>query len=459
MNVEKQILNRHLPIVAIVGRPNVGKSTLFNRVTGHHRKAVVLDTPGITRDRNYHVAEWEGRHFLLIDTGGYEMDPSQPLLRQMREQTLMAVDEADVIILLTAVDEPMNPTDDDVMKILRRTRKPVFLAVNRCDNRDRRDLAAIEFARFGADQVYGISALHGNGTNELLDALVDALPEDRDAPLPEEGVRIAVVGRPNVGKSTLVNRILGFERTIASEIPGTTRDSVDTTFVRDGTTYTLIDTAGIRRRGKIQRGAEKLSAVSAMMSLERCDIAIIVIDATDGLTDQDAHVAGYAVDAGCGVILAVNKWDAIEKDDRTAGAFALGLRNELGFMRHAPVIQISALSGQRVEKLFDIVNKVYVEYTKEIDTSELNQFLKRATTRLSPPVHSGRQAKIKYITQTGVRPPTFTLFVNDPKLLHFSYQRYLSNQMREEYGFEGVPIRLRFRKKAEDSPFGPKKRG
>ena len=457
MILEKTLTNRHLPIVAIVGRPNVGKSTLFNRITGH-RKAVVLDTPGITRDRNYHVAEWEGQSFLLIDTGGYEMDPEQPLLRQMREQTLMAIEEADAIIFLTNLDEPMNPTDDDVMQILRRTRKPVFTAVNKCDNRERRDLAPIEFARYGADRVFGVSALHGSGSADLLDALVEALPDDRADALPEEGIRIAVVGRPNVGKSTLVNKILGFERSIASAIPGTTRDSIDATFVRDGQTYTLIDTAGIRRRGKIQKGAEKLSAVSAVMSLERCDIAIVIIDAIDGLTDQDAHIAGYAVDAGCGIILAVNKWDAVEKDNSTAGTMVRELRDELGFMRHAPIIQISALSGQRVEKLFELVNRVFTEYEKQIDTSDLNQWLKKATTHLSPPVHSGRQAKIKYVTQTGIKPPSFVLFVNDPKLVHFSYQRYLTNQLRAEYGFEGVPIRLRFRKKSEESPFGPKKR-
>ncbi len=448
----REILNRHLPVVAIVGRPNVGKSTLFNRLTGH-RKAVVLDTPGLTRDRNYLAAEWEGRYFLVVDTGGYELDDTQPLLRQMREQTLLAVEESDAIIFLTELDDPLNPTDDEVMNILRRTRKPVFLTVNKCDNRERRDAAASDFARFGTDVVYGISAQHGSGTDELLDALIGALPEhDRESAAPEEGIRIAVVGRPNVGKSTLVNKILGFERTIASAVPGTTRDSIDTTFSREGKVFTLIDTAGIRRRGKVARGAEKLSVVSAIMSIERCDIAIVLIDGSEGLTDQDAHVAGYAVDAGCGIVLAVNKWDAVEKDEKTAGEFARMLREELGFLKHAPIIQISAKTGQRVEKLFDLILAIEKEYTREIDTSEINDFLKRATGRLSPPVHSGRQLKIKYVTQTGTRPPTFTFFVNDPKLLHFSYERYLLNQLREEYGFAGVPVRMRFRKKSEDAP-------
>lgn len=450
--MKKQILNRHLPIVAVVGRPNVGKSTLFNRITGH-RKAVVLDTPGITRDRNYHVAEWNGVRFLVVDTGGYETEPTHSLSALMREQTLMAIEEADAILFLMDLGDTMNPTDDEVMKLLRRTRKPVFLVVNKCDNRDRRNLASVEFARFGAAQVFGVSALHGNATGDLLDALVAALPRTGDTDEDfAEGTRISVVGRPNVGKSTLVNRILGFERTISSPVPGTTRDAIDTTFVRDSKVYTLIDTAGIRRRGKVKKGAENLSVVCAMMSLERCDIAVILIDAADGLTEQDAHVAGYAVDAGCGCILVVNKWDLVEKDDRTAGEFAKLLRAEWGFLKHAPIIQLSALTGLRVEKLFKLVDEVDEQYRREIETGVLNDFLKRATAHLSPPVHSGRQLKIKYVTQTGARPPTFTFFVNDPKLVHFSYERYLANQLRREFGFSGVPIRLRFREKSESKP-------
>ena len=442
--------NRHMPVVAIVGRPNVGKSTLFNRITGT-RKAVVVDTPGVTRDRNYDFAEWEGRHFLLVDTGGFEIDSEREVIRQMREQTQIAIDEADAIIFLANLDEPLNPTDDEVFQLLRRTAKPVYLTVNRCDNLERRHLAASEFARFGAGTVHAISALHGNGINDLLDEIVDALPEENTGePSVEEGIRVAVVGRPNVGKSTLVNKILGYERTIANPMPGTTRDSIDTTFDREGVRYTLVDTAGIRRRGKVERGAEKLSVLSAVMSLQRCDIAIVLVDAVDGLTEQDAHVAGHAVDSGCGVILAVNKWDAIEKDDKTAGAVARVLHEELGFLKHAPVIQISALTGQRVDRLFELVGRVYEQYCREMETRELNEFLKRATTHLSPPVQSGRQLKIKYVTQTGTRPPTFAFFVNDPKLVHFSYERYLANQLRREYGFEGVPVRLRFRRKAEE---------
>lgn len=455
----KTILRRHLPIVAIVGRPNVGKSTLFNRITGH-KKAVVHDTPGLTRDRNYLAAEWEGREFLLVDTGGYELDTREPIYKQMREQTMMAIDEADAIIFLVNLDEPNNPTDDDIMTLLRKTDKPVLLTVNKTDNRERRNLAAIEFARFGFDHVYGVSALHGIGTDELLDGLLENLPEQSDDAEQVEGTRIAVVGRQNVGKSTLVNRILGFERTIANPIAGTTRDAIDTTFMRNDKIYTLIDTAGIRRRGKVEKGVEKLSVLASIMSLERCDIAMILIDAEHGLTEQDAHVAGYAVDAGCGCVLVVNKWDAVaDKETNTASDFIKNLRYELGFIKHVPILTISAKTGQRVDKVFDIIDKVDEQYRREIETSTLNSFLKRATTHLSPPIRSGKQLKIKYVTQTGTRPPTFTFFVNDPKLIHFSYERYLANQMREEFGFEGVPIRLRFRQKAEDNPWKHKPAG
>lgn len=444
----KQLLRRHLPIVAIVGRPNVGKSTLFNRITGH-RKAVVHDTPGLTRDRNYLAGEWEGKDFLVVDTGGYEVETTMPLFQQMREQTNIAIDEAAAIIFLCDRTDPLNPTDDQLMELLRRTRKPVLLAVNKSDNREQREQAVAEFSRFGLEEVFGISALHGIGTGELLDELVAQLPEQTEQDKQEQqGIRVAVVGRQNVGKSTLVNKILGYERTIASSIPGTTRDAIDTTFERNGQIYTFIDTAGIRRRGKIAPGIEKMSVLSSIMSMERCDIALILLDASQGITEQDAHVAGYAVDAGCGCILVVNKWDVIEKDESTAGMYVKALHKEFGFLQHAPIIQISAVTGQRVTKLFQMIDKVAEQYVREIETSVLNDFLQRTMAHLSPPIRSGRQLKIKYITQTGSRPPTFSLFVNDPKLVHFSYQRYLMNQMRQEFGFEGVPIRLRFREKS-----------
>lgn len=442
-------IRRNLPIVAIVGRPNVGKSTLFNRITGHH-KAVVHDTPGLTRDRNYLIGEWEGRHFLLVDTGGYELSTDVPILNQMREQTMIAIDESDAIIFLANLDEPLNPTDDEIFHLLRRTSKPVLLAVNKSDNRDARMAAQSEFARFGVDRVFGVSALHGIGSDELLDELIKRLPpEPEDTGEDTSGTRIAVVGRQNVGKSTLVNKILGFERTIANPVAGTTRDAIDTTFDRGGKRYTLIDTAGIRRRGKVERGVEKLSVLASVLSLERCDIAVIVIDASQGLTEQDAHVAGYAVDAGCGCVLAVNKWDLVEKETGTAEQFARDLRDELGFLQYVPMMFISAKTGQRVEKLFSIIDDVDAQYRREIETGVLNDFLKAATQHLSPPVRSGRQLKIKYVTQTGSRPPTFAFFVNDPKLVHFSYKRYLTNQLRREFGFAGVPVRMRFHQKAE----------
>lgn len=439
-------------MVAIVGRPNVGKSTLFNRLTGT-RKAVVHEKPGMTRDLNYMAAEWEGREFILIDTGGYELETENEIYRQMREQTLLAIEQADVIIFLTNLHEPNNAVDDEVMRRLRRGGKPVILTVNKCDSKARRDEAIAEFSEYGAEHFVGVSALHGNGTGDLLDMVIELLPPMEDDTEEEAGIRMAVVGRPNVGKSTLVNKILGFERSIATNIPGTTRDAVDTTFERHGQRYTIIDTAGIRRRGKIAKGPEKLSVLASRMSLEHCDVALLLIDAVDGITEQDAHVAGYAVDAGCAVILVVNKWDAYEeKTHKSVQEFTQDLRDAWGFLKDAPVLFISALTGLRVEKLFDIVNTVYEEYNREIPTTKLNEWLNKVTSHLSPPVRSGRQLKIKYVVQTGRRPPTLTFFVNDPQLIHFSYERYLLNQLRREFGFTGVPVRMRYRQKSDEAP-------
>lgn len=450
------VLRRNIPLVAIIGRPNVGKSTLFNRLTGT-RKAVVNEQPGMTRDRNYLQAEWQGREFMLIDTGGYETTIDVEIYRQMREQTLLAVDEADVIVFLTNVNESSNPIDEEILQHLRKSSKPVILAVNKCDNAEAKNYAIYEYSRYGLTPLVPISALHGNGTGELLDHVVEFLPENDETIEEDLGIRIAVVGRPNVGKSTLVNKILGFERTIANAMPGTTRDSIDTTFQRGDQIYTIIDTAGLRRRGKIERGPEKISALVARRSMERCDIALLLIDADEGITDQDAHVAGYAVDAGCACIIVVNKWDAVEKDHKTADEFTQKLRYEWGFLKDSPVIYISAKTGQRVDKLFSVIETLYEEYTREISTSQVNNFIKKATTKLSPPVRSGRQLKIKYGTQTGIRPPTFTFFVNDPALIHFSYERFLLNQLREEFGFTGTPLRIRFKQKASENPFANKK--
>ncbi len=441
------ILGRDMPIVALLGRPNVGKSTLFNKICGYN-KAVVHDTPGLTRDRNYARADWNGVSFLLIDTGGYELSVDDPIKKHIREQTLMAVEEADLIVFVTDIKESNNPTDDDVFKFLRRSKKPVIVAVNKCDNNLLHDTAEAEFNRFGDSKIIGVSAIQSLWTGDLLDAIVERLPKKASAAVShEQGIRVSVVGRPNVGKSTLVNSMLGFDRCVSSEIAGTTRDAIDTTVNRDGVIYTLIDTAGIRRRGKVKKGVEKLSVTSAIMSMERCDIALIVIDAETGLTEQDAHIAGYAVDSGCGCILLVNKWDALEKNHKTADEFSKYIRYELGFLKFVPIIYISALTGQRVSTVFDMIQKVYEQYKREIDTRTLNDWLGKTLLRLSPPVHKGRQLKIKYAVQVASTPPVIALFVNDPKLMHFSYKRYLINQFREAFGFEGVGVRFVLKEK------------
>ncbi|MFH0794757.1 MAG: ribosome biogenesis GTPase Der [bacterium] len=447
MSPKVDLVEHNLPLVAIVGRPNVGKSTLFNRIC-HKRKAVVHDTPGLTRDRNFETAEWEGRHFLVVDTGGYDLRPDDSMSEQIREQTLLAIEDADAIIFLTTVDDTLNPIDEDLMSLLRRSGKPVLLAINKCDNVKLKH-EAVAFAKFGLEKLFPISSLHGLGVDNLLDDLLASLPTKGDQAGEEQapGIRLAVVGRQNVGKSTLVNSILGEERVIANPQPGTTRDSIHTTFEREDRRYTIIDTAGIRRRGKIERGIEKLTVLSSLMSLERCDIALVLFDATAGITEQDAHVAGYAVERGRGIILIVNKWDAMEKETDTAGTFAKTLRHELAFLEFAPILFLSAKTGQRVHKIFDLVNEVYPEFTKQIETSEVNEALESFLRKNSPPVRHGRSLKIKYAVQTAIAPPTFTLFVNDTSLMHFSYRRYLTNKFRERFGFVGCPIRLRLRKK------------
>jgi len=440
--------NRHkLPIVAIVGRPNVGKSTLFNRILGR-RKAVVLDTPGVTRDRNYGVAEWAGRSFLLIDTGGYDSAAARGVAALVREQCLLAIEEADAVVFMVDVQAGDNPADHEIAQLLRRSGKPVFLAVNKCDSQSRETEAA-DFYRLGLERLFPISAEHNRGVGDLLDAVTSALPP---APpeTPEEGgeiTRIAIVGRQNVGKSTLVNRLLGEERVIADETPGTTRDSIDTYFSRGDRRYVLVDTAGIRRRGKIERGIERLSVTSAILSLERCDVALLVLDATAGVVDQDAHIAGYALDAGRACVILVNKWDLVEKDESTFERYKEYVRTRLRFISFAPLLFISAKTGRRVGRILDVVEDLMPRYRIRIETSALNTALKEFIKRHTPPVMKGRTLKIKYVTQTATAPPTFTLFVNDPELMHFSYERYLVNQFRKHFGLTDVPLRLRFRRK------------
>ena len=432
--------------MAIVGRPNVGKSTLFNRIL-RRRKAVVLDTPGVTRDRNYGVAENRDRSFLLVDTGGFDTAETTRLTGLVREQCLLAIEEADVVIFAVDVQVTASAVDYEVAELLRRTGKPVFLAVNKCDGKT--DLAtATEFYRLGLQQLFPISAEHGVGVAELLDAVTDALPPATAIqPTPRDVTRIAVVGRQNVGKSTLVNRLLGAPRVIADETPGTTRDAIDTPFEHAGRRYILVDTAGIRRRGKVERGIEKLTVTSAIVSLERCDVALIVLDATAGVVDQDTHIAGYAQEAGRACILLVNKWDLVEKDNLTADRSTNYVRERLKFLSFAPILFVSGKTGQRVSKIFDAVEAILPQFRTQIETPALNQALEGFLLRHSPPVIGGQSLKIKYITQTSTAPPTFTLFVNNPKLMHFSYERYLINQFRERFGLTEVPIRLRLRKK------------
>lgn len=441
-----------LPVVAIVGRPNVGKSTLFNRFAGR-RKAIILDTPGLTRDRNFERVEWRGVEFLAVDTGGYDPDSRDAMRTAVLEQTTLAIEEADLILFMVDVKDGIIPPDYEMTDILRRVQKPVILAVNKCDSQRQYD-EAYSFSALGIDPLFPISALSGYGVGDLLDEIVDQLPEVQDEEGPSFDVedqppRVAIVGRVNVGKSTLVNNILGEKRMIASAVPGTTRDAVDSLVMYEGRPYTIIDTAGIRRRGKIEESVERLSVMRAAVSMQRADIAVILIDAFEGLTQQDAHVAGQAVEAGCAAVIGVNKWDLVEKDHKTADHWIKRLRDEWGFLNYAPILFLSGLTGQRVQKIFETVDKVLVEYKKRIDTGELNRWLERTITRQSPPMRKGHALKIKYITQVAVAPPTFALFVNDPNLLHFGYERYLINRLRDEYGFEGTPLRIRARRKSE----------
>jgi GTP-binding protein len=445
----KEILHSRLPILALVGRPNVGKSTLFNRIV-RRRKAVVLDIPGVTRDRNYERVEWSGRIFSVVDTGGYESEPVDAVYDQMREQSLIAIEEADVVIFLTNVDEPGNPVDHDVANILRRSGKPILLAVNKCDGRKTEE-ESYAFYELGFSDQFAISALNGIGVAELLDRALELLPafeEEDEDPEIRDAIRIAVIGKQNAGKSTLINTLLGEERVIANPLAGTTRDTIDTTFRANDRVYTIIDTAGIRRRGRIERGIEKLSVLSAQASLERADMAFIMIDAAEGVTEQDEHIAGMAHEAFRPSILVLNKWDLVEKDHTTAGAFAKMLRDKMPYLAYAPIVTLSAKTQQRVSRLLPMVDTVYEEWTREISTKVLNEWLEDSLRRFPPPLLRGKQLRLKYVVQTGTRPPTFTFFVNNPMLLHFSYERYLINRLRETFGFEGVPISIRTRRKS-----------
>ena len=437
------------PIVAIVGRPNVGKSTLFNRLS-ETKRVIVIDQPGATRDRNYADSLWNGRVFMSIDTGGFEPVSTEQMLVQMREQTNLAIEEADAIIFLLDGRHGLTPADIEITQILRRTKKPVFYTVNKIDNLRQEDLA-LDFYRLGIERLYSISSQHGLGVGDLLDDVVECLPAESSAPEEkEERIRIAVIGKPNVGKSSLVNKILGYERTIVNPTPGTTRDAIDTSFDLNGRKYLFIDTAGIRKKSKISLQLEKYSVLEAIKTLSRCDIALMMIDAQEGVTDQDTKIAGLAYERGVACIVLLNKWDLLEKDNTTIGTYVRHVKDSLKYLDFAPIISISALTGQRVTKVFDLIDTVYGQYSQRVSTSLLNKKLEEFTAKLSPPRYRNRPNKIHYATQISVKPPTFVFFVREPKGVHFSYERYLANRIHEELGFENTPLRIIFRKKGKE---------
>ena len=432
------------PIVAIIGRPNVGKSTFFNRVTGT-RKALVDDLPGVTRDRHYSDAVWNGIEFTLVDTGGFQGENKDDFDHKIRFQILQAIEDADVIILLLDGKSGISPFDEDVVKILRILTKPVFYAVNKIDGFEQ-EAKLYDFYSLGIDKLYPISAEHRYGIADFLDDITGVLPETFSDKT-KDMIRLAVVGKPNVGKSSLINRILGQKRLLVSEIPGTTRDAIDSVCKINGKSYLLIDTAGIRRKARVSKKLEKFSIIKALRSLDRCDVALIVIDAFLGITEQDINVAGYAFERGCGCILLLNKWDIVEKDHKTAKKYHDQLRMQAKYLSFAPVMTISALTGQRVLKIFSLVEEVYSQYSTRIGTGQLNKIFERAIERNEPSLYRGRRLKFYYITQVAAKPPTFVCFANYPDEVHFSYRRYLINQIRDGAKLDKTPLRIIFRKR------------
>ncbi len=447
------------PIVALVGRPNVGKSTLFNRLVGE-RKAVTSDIPGTTRDRILGESDWRGIAFTVIDTGGIEVyepknsrnvaalsEGSAEFVPQIRAQALIAIEEADVVVMLVDAEQGITAADEEIAEILRKTTKTIVIAANKADSEQRRE-NAVEFYGLGiGEEVVPISAIHGTGTGDLLDVVIDALknapPEDLDAE--DTSLKIAIVGRPNVGKSSLLNKLIGAERAIVSPIAGTTRDAIDTHMTWEGMPITLIDTAGIRRRGSIEPGIEQFSVIRAHKALERADVALLLIDGVEGVTAQDTHIAGMIKDANRSVVIIVNKWDIVEKDDDTLNEFTATVRDRFDFIAYAPILFVSAKTGQRIHTVFPTAARVQEERLIRVPTSELNKLIREATLKHSPPSTTGKKLKIYYGTQVRVDPPTFLFHVNSTELLHFSYERYLENQLREKYGFLGTPVRMSFR--------------
>ncbi len=436
------------PLVAIVGRPNVGKSMLFNKLAGK-RLSIVEDVPGVTRDRLYADTDWNGREFTMVDTGGIEPKTNSEILRFIREQAEIAIATADVIVLVTDIRTGVTAADSEIASMLQRSGKPVVLVVNKMDSTGMTDPGLYEFYSLGLGDPIPVSAVHGHGTGDMLDACVENFPPEDESDVDDDTICVAMIGRPNVGKSSLTNYILGENRVIVSDVAGTTRDAVDSYFENEQGKYLFIDTAGMRRKSKIEDKIEKYSVLRAQQAIERADVCLILIDAQDGVTEQDTKVAGMAHEAGKACIIVVNKWDLIDKDDKTMDKMRKDVMRDLSFMTYAPIVFISALTGQRVNRLFELINYVNDQSAMRITTGMLNNVLEDATARVQPPSDKGRRLKLYYMTQTGVKPPCFVIFVNSAELFHFSYQRYIENQIRAVFGLEGTPIKIVVRQKGD----------
>ena len=437
------------PMIAIVGRPNVGKSMLFNKLIGR-RLSIVEDTPGVTRDRIYGESDWCGRKFTLVDTGGIEPNTDNEILTFMREQAQIAIDNATVIVLVVDIKTGMTAADQEVAGMLQRSKKPIVLAVNKMDSTGTVDPEFYEFYNLGLGDPIAVSAVHGHGTGDLLDACMKYFPPEDDSEEDEDVIQVAIIGKPNVGKSSLTNRILVEDRVIGSSVAGTTRDAIDAYFENETGKYNFIDTAGMRKKSKVDDAIEKYSVLRATMAIERSDVCLILLDANEGVTEQDTKIAGLAHEAGKACIIVVNKWDAVEKGDKTMDRMREEIRRDLSYMTYAPILFISALTGQRVTRLFELINYVHNQASTRITTGMLNSVLADAQTRVQPPTDKGRRLKIYYMTQVGIKPPHFVIFCNDKKLFHFSYQRYLENQIRSVFGLEGTPVILSIRQKGDD---------
>jgi len=432
------------PVVAIVGRPNVGKSTIFNRMIGE-RISITNDTPGVTRDRIYGKATWLGHHFNLIDTGGIELSDA-PFLTEIKAQADIAIEESQVIVFITDARSGLTPDDRFVMQLLYESKKPVIVAVNKVDHPNLLE-NTFEFYELGATAVIGVSGVHGIGMGDLLDEIIKHLPESNEDIYSEDTIKLAIIGRPNVGKSSLTNAILGYERVIVSNMDGTTTDSIDTTFIKDDKEYVVIDTAGLKKRGRIFESLDKYSALRAMQSIERSDVALLVVDAITGIQEQDKHVVGYAMEQGKAIIIVVNKWDAIEKDDYTMNEWVKNVRNEFSFLTHVPIAFVSAKNKSRIQTLFPFIEQVFENYTRRISTSVLNEVISDAMQLNPPKEHNHGIVRVYYATQVAIKPPTIALFVNNTDVMHFSYKRYLENRIRERFDFNGTPLNILLRKR------------